>query len=127
MGEDKMLEELKQYTLTTYDEWIRQLRVLSERAGPRDRALAGAYYLRSAGFSCRSLLMTRAARRVSVSWTRCLLGGGVTPDQHYAVAVRRYHVIGLPVHPGFTAQCLGGVRWLRQLHRGMDADVDDAA
>lgn len=88
VGEDKMLEELKQYgpTLSTYDEWIRQLLVLSERAYAEDRALAGAYYLRSAEFFMpfftddprRAAARQRFLDTVLAEW-------GVTPDQQYAV------------------------------------------
>ena len=76
VGEDKMLEELKQYgpTLTNYDEWIRQLLVLGERAYAEDRALAGAYYLRSAEFFMSMDDPRRAAARQRFL-TQCLLSG----------------------------------------------------
>lgn len=87
VGEDKMLEELKQYgpTLTNYDDWIRQLLALGEKAFSEGRKLPGAYFLRAGEFFMSIDDPRRAGARQTFLDT-VLSEFGVTADQHYDVA-----------------------------------------
>ncbi len=86
VGEPEMLEELRRVApkLTNYDEWIRQLLALGERALADGRMLAGAYLTRTGEFFMSAGdPRRRAARRTFIDTV--LTEFGVRADQHHDV------------------------------------------
>jgi hypothetical protein len=136
VGEPQMLDELRRVApgLTNYDEWVRQLLVLGERALEEGRMLAGAYLIRAAEFFMPADDPRRRGARqtfLDTVLTQC----GVGADQHHDVAygeatLSAYRLT--PASPRGVIVVFGGFdsyieEWLPMLLAFRDAGLDVVA
>ncbi|MCV7093042.1 alpha/beta fold hydrolase [Mycobacterium interjectum] len=138
VGEPQMLADLRRVApgLTTYDEWIRQLLDLGERALEQGRMLAGAYLIRAAEFFMPAGDPRRRGARQTFLDT-VLTQFGVAPDQHHAVAYEGTTLSAYrlsPASPRGVIVVFGGFdsyieEWLPMLlalrHAGLDVVAFD--
>ena len=136
VGEPQMLDELRRVapSLTNYDDWIRQLLALGERALGQGRMLAGAYLIRAAEFFMSADDSRRRGARqtfLHTVQTQC----GVSADQHHDVVydgttLSAYRLT--PASPRGAIVVFGGFdsyieEWLPMLLALRDAGLDVVA